>query len=201
MVALVVQNARPRQRVGGLQQWPILAVTRAFVRGFGRRRPDACVTVLRLANMVGPRVDTGLTRYLSLPVVPTVLGFDPRVQLCHEDDGIEVLMRTTLEDHPGIFNVGGDGVLPLSQAVRRAGRVGVPIPGPAVSLVGSLFRSAGLVDFSPEQMRFLSHGRVVDTTRIKRELGWEPKYPDIESIIRTAWAWHSQHPKGYGRRP
>jgi UDP-glucose 4-epimerase len=147
-----------------------------YVRGFGRRRPDVSLTLLRFTNFIGPRIDSLLTRYFQLPVVPTVLGFDPRVQLCHEDDGIEVLLRATVEDHPGIYNVGGDGVLPLSQAIRRAGRVGVPVPGPAVSLVGSLFRSAGLVDFSPEQMRFLSHGRVVDTTRVKRDFGWEPQW-------------------------
>jgi UDP-glucose 4-epimerase len=38
---------------------------------------------------------------------------------------------------------------------------------------------------------------VAGSARIKRELGWEPKYPDIEAIIRTAWTWHSQHPRGY----
>jgi UDP-glucose 4-epimerase len=31
-----------------------------------------------------------------------------------------------------------------------------------------------------------------------RELGWKPKYPKLEEIIRTAWAWHQAHPKGYG---
>ncbi|HVU71628.1 MAG TPA: NAD-dependent epimerase/dehydratase family protein [Mycobacteriales bacterium] len=153
-----------------------------YVRGFGRRRPDVALTLLRFTNFIGPRIDSLLTRYFQLPVVPTVLGFDPRVQLCHEDDGIEALLRTTIEDHPGIYNVGGDGVLPLSQAIRRAGRVPVPVPGPAVSLVGSAFRSAGLVDFSPEQMRFLSHGRVVDTTRLKRELGWEPQWSTVAAF-------------------
>jgi len=42
---------------------------------------------------------------------------------------------------------------------------------------------------------------VAGSARIKRELGWDPKYPDIESIIRTAWAWHSRHPQGYGDNP
>jgi len=42
---------------------------------------------------------------------------------------------------------------------------------------------------------------VAGSARIKRELGWEPKYPDIESIIRTAWAWHSRHPRGYEKNP
>ena len=54
-----------------------------YVRGFSRRRPDVAVTVLRMANFIGPTIDTAITRYLSLPVVPTVFGFDPRLQLLY----------------------------------------------------------------------------------------------------------------------
>src|SRR3954465_5652002 len=91
----------------------------SYVRGFGRRRPDVSVTMLRFVNFIGPRIDSPLTRYLTLPVIPTVLGYDPRFQLCHEDDGLEVLRLATMEDRPGTFNVAGDGVLLLSQLVRR----------------------------------------------------------------------------------
>lgn len=153
-----------------------------YVRGFGRRRPDVTVTMLRFTNFVGPRIDSPLSRYFSLPVVPTVLGFDPRVQLCHEDDAVEVLRRATLEDHPGTFNVGGDGVLLLSQAIRRAGRLSVAVPSPAVSLAGALFRRSGLVDVSPEQVRYLEHGRVIDNTRLKEEFGYTPKYTTLEAF-------------------
>jgi len=146
-----------------------------YVRGFGRRRPDVTLTLLRFTNFTGPTIDSALARYFSLPVVPTVLGFDPRVQLCHEDDGIEVLRRATVEDHPGIFNVGGEGVLLLSQAIRRIGRPSFPVPSPAVTLVAQAFRRAGLVDFSPEQMHYLQHGRVADVSRLARRFGWAPR--------------------------
>jgi UDP-glucose 4-epimerase len=146
-----------------------------YVRGFGRRRPDVTLTLLRFTNFIGPTIDTPLTRYFSLPVVPTVLGFDPRIQLCHETDGIDVLRRATLEDHPGIFNVGGPGVLLLSQTIRRLGRPSFPVPSPAVTLVAQAFRRTGLVDFSPEQMRYLEHGRVADVGRLSAEFGWTPR--------------------------
>ncbi|MCW2614518.1 MAG: NAD-dependent epimerase/dehydratase [Frankiales bacterium] len=152
-----------------------------YVRGFGRRRPDVSLSLLRFTNFIGPAIETPLTRYLGLPVVPTVFGFDPRVQLCHEDDGIEVLRRATVEDHPGIFNVGGSGVLLLSQALRRLGKAAVPVPSPAVSLVARAFRTAGVVDFSPEQMRYLEHGRVTDVSRLAAELGWSPR-PTAEAF-------------------
>jgi UDP-glucose 4-epimerase len=147
-----------------------------YVRGFGRRRPDVDVTTLRFTNFIGPRIDTVLTRYFALPVVPTVLGYDARVQLLHSEDALAVLERAATHDLPGVFNVGGDGVLLLSQAIRRAGRINLPVPSQAVPSVGRFFRSARLVDFSPDQMRFLNWGRVVDTSLLKREFGFTPRW-------------------------
>jgi UDP-glucose 4-epimerase len=153
-----------------------------YVRGLGRRRPDVDVTLLRFANFIGPRIDTPLTRYFSLPVVPRVFGFDPRVQFVHEDDGVEVLRRAVVDEHRGTFNVAGSGVLLLSQAIRRAGRPAVQVPSPAVSIVGSLVRRAGVVDFSPEQMDFLQFGRGVDTTRLREDFGYIPAYTTVEAF-------------------
>ena len=147
-----------------------------YLRGFARRRPDVSVTVLRFTNFIGPRIDTVFTRYFSLPAVPTVLGYDARVQLLHEEDALAVLERAASEDIPGVFNVAADGVLLLSQAIRRAGRIPVPVPSPAVGPVSRGFRSARLVDFSPEQMRLLNFGRVVDSSRLKRQFGFSPRW-------------------------
>jgi UDP-glucose 4-epimerase len=152
-----------------------------YVRGFGRRRPDVTLSLLRFTNFIGPTIESMLTRYFSLPVVPTVFGFDPRIQLCHEDDGIEALRRSTLEEHAGIYNVGGEGVLLLSQAIRRVGRPSFPVPAPGVSVVARLFRRAGVVDFSPEQMRYLEHGRVADVSRFATTFDWSPR-PTAEAF-------------------
>ena len=153
----------------------------SYVRGFARRRPDVAVAVLRFTNFIGPRTDSPLMRYLALPAVPTVLGYDPRVQLLHEDDALEILSRAALSDRAGTWNAGGDGVLLLSQMIRRAGRVPVPVPSPAVQLVGRAIRRTGLVDFSPEQVRFLEFGRVVDCTKLKED-GYVPAYGTVEAF-------------------
>ena len=153
-----------------------------YLRGFDRRRDDVDVTVLRFANFIGPRIDTVLTRYFSLPIVPTVLGYDARVQLLHEEDALAVLERATRERLPGVFNVAGDGVLLLSQAIRRAGRIPAPIPEPAVSTVGRLLRNSRLVDFSPEQTKFLNFGRVLDTTRLRTEFGFTPRWTTAQAF-------------------
>src|SRR4029453_11236704 len=84
-----------------------------YLRGFARRRPDVSVTVLRFANVIGPHIDTALTRYFAVPAVP---GYDARVQPLHEEDSLAVMERAASEEVPGVFNVAADGVLLLSQA-------------------------------------------------------------------------------------
>ncbi len=147
-----------------------------YVRGFSRRRPDVEVVMLRLANFIGPGVRTALTDYFMLPVVPTVMGFDPRIQFVHEDDGIEALRLATVGPATGIVNVAGDGSITVNQAARLAGRPTAPVPPPLVGVVGQAARRSGLADFSGEQIRFLSYGRGLDTTRMRRVLGLEPRY-------------------------
>ena len=39
-----------------------------------------------------------------------------------------------------------------------------------------------------------------DSSKAMRELGWQVRFPDIDSIVATAWKWHSSHPNGYGDR-
>ena len=61
-----------------------VAEVESYTRGFARRRPDVAVTTLRIANVIGPKITTAMTGYFGLPVVPTVLGFNPRLQFLHE---------------------------------------------------------------------------------------------------------------------
>lgn len=153
-----------------------------YLRGFARRRPDVTTSVLRFCNYVGPRIETVLTRYFSLPVVPTILGFDPRLQFLHEEDALAVLERAAVEEHPGVYNVAADGILMLSQAIRRAGRVQAGVPAPLVGPVGRFLRGTRVVDYSPEQMRFLNFGRVVDTTRLKERFGFHPRWTTVQAF-------------------
>lgn len=153
-----------------------------YARGFGRRRSDVVVTILRMTNILGPRAETNMTQYLSLPVVPTGLGFDPRLQFLHEEDAAEVLRRAVLEDHPGVFNVAGAGVVYLSQAVRIARRLPLPVVAQMAELVGDVLRRTGVVDFPTDQLNLIIHGRVVDNRRLKDIFGFEPKYSTIETL-------------------
>jgi UDP-glucose 4-epimerase len=179
--AMFTEDMEPRRapRAGYAKD---VAEIEGYVRGFARRRPDCRVTLLRCANVIGPHVTSPITSYFRLPVIPKVFGYDARLQFLHQADLFAVLQHAVVNDTPGTFNIAGDGILMLSQAIRRLQRPSVPLPGFAVGGVGSSLRSARLADFSPEQLAFLTYGRGVDTTRMRTELGFEPQFTTEEAF-------------------
>ena len=149
-------------------------------------RHDACqVTVLRLGYRVSE--DTSLARYISLPIVPTFAGFDPRLQLLHEEDAVEAIVRSVLEDHPGAFNVAGAGVVLLSQAIGIMGGRSAPVLPPYgrwASRVG-LKMLAG-VDLPAHLADLLSYGSVMDCDRVASTFGWSPAYSSRQTMDALA---------------
>jgi UDP-glucose 4-epimerase len=172
--AVFTEDTEPRAVPRGSYARDILDIE-GYVRGFRRRRPEVAATVLRFAPFLSSTAETTLTRYFAQPLVPTVLGRDARLQFVHVDDALEILHRAVIEDHPGTFNVAGAGVLALSQAVRRAGRIALPLPESTLSTAAAIGRSIGFGQIGLDQVDLFVHGRVVDTTRLIREFGFTPR--------------------------
>ncbi|HET8930188.1 MAG TPA: NAD-dependent epimerase/dehydratase family protein, partial [Acidimicrobiales bacterium] len=138
----------------------------SYVRDFAIDNPHVTVSLLRFSNVIGPTIVTPLTKALTLPVVPSVLGFDPRFQLVHEDDVIRAIVHV-LDGHiPGIFNVTGDGLLPWSEIAHLCGKRTIPMPPLGTGLAAAPLRRLG-VDLPDELLALLRHGRGVDNTRLK----------------------------------
>lgn len=154
----------------------------SYVRGLARRRPDVVVTILRLANLMGAGVDSHVTRYLSLPVVARVAGFDARLQFLHPSDAVDALLLVTRRDVPGTFNVAAPDVITLSQALRKMGRPAVGVPRAAAPLAAALMRRARLVDFSADQIDALTYGRAMDTSRFRSRTGFVPKFTSLAAL-------------------
>ncbi|HJV05171.1 MAG TPA: NAD-dependent epimerase/dehydratase family protein [Actinomycetota bacterium] len=160
--------------------------TERYARAFARRRSDIRLTLLRFANFMGPQIDTPFTLYFSFPVVPTAMGYDPRLQFVHEDDAVEVLYRAVREEHPGTYNVAGPGVILLSQALRLLGKPSIPVVLPLVSPIADVVRRLGILDFATDQLRYLLYGRVADTTRLQQGFGYTPVYSTRDALLDFA---------------
>jgi UDP-glucose 4-epimerase len=153
------------------------------VRRFGLPGTGRVVTVLRTAPLLGAGVQNLYTRYLSHRVVPTVLGFDPLWQFLHEADAIRGFGLAVLRDSPGVFNLAGDGVLPLSAVLRLAGRASLPLPRALLELGLGALRSGRIADLPPAYLDYLQYLCVADGNEARRTLGFVPAYTTRQTLL------------------
>jgi UDP-glucose 4-epimerase len=153
------------------------------VADFADKNPDMAVTVLRFANGLGSQLNTSHMRYLALPLVPTILGFDPRYQFIHADDIAGVLEHAVRHDLDGVFNAGADGVLALSEVVDLLGKRWAPLLPPwGTGLAASGLSRAGL-RIPPEMLAQLRFGRAIDNRRLKAS-GYRYAFTTRETVIK-----------------
>ncbi|MFQ5417372.1 MAG: NAD-dependent epimerase/dehydratase family protein [Myxococcota bacterium] len=146
------------------------------------RYPANEVTVLRSCWVVGPHFSNRVTRYLSLPVVPKLFGYDPLMQFVHEEDCLDAFERATLESHPGVYNVAGRGVLPFSTLLRLAGKRILSLPPRLLYRMAYYPAQSQTGDAPAAFYDYLRHLWVADAAR-----GWdafgEPCYSTKEAWI------------------
>ncbi len=137
--------------------------------------------ILRPVHILGG-VHNAPSNYLRLPMVPTLLGFDPMVQVIHELDVVEAIACALRPGVRGIFNVTGPGELPLSAILRELERPVLPFPHPlARPLLSALWR-LGATSFPVPELDFIRYVCMVDGARARDELGFHPRYSLKETI-------------------
>jgi 1-acyl-sn-glycerol-3-phosphate acyltransferase len=149
----------------------------AAVLRFGRPGTGRVATVLRTAAILGPTAENYLSRYLGHRLVTTVLGFDPLWQFVHETDAVRAFQIALDRDCPGVFNIVGEGVLPLSAVIRLAGSSALPLPrSVAEGLFNALWLSR-LIDMPPSFLDYLQYLCVADGARAPRSWASAPCTP------------------------
>lgn len=145
------------------------------------KRPDVETVVLRPTNIVGS-VRNGPSIYLSMPVIPTIMGFDPVLQMIHEDDVVEALALAATKSVRGVFNVAGGGELPLSAVCRALGRRTLSLPYPILKSLMKRAWTMGVTDMPSPELDFLRYPCLVDDRRARKEMGYRPKVSLAETL-------------------
>ena len=153
-----------------------------FVATFRGQSPEVKLTVLRFAQILGPTVDSPLVRFLRDDAAPMLLGFDPVVQLIHEEDVVNALVHATVYDVPGTYNVAAQGAMPLFKLAGLAGKFPVPVFHPIAylgeSFLGPQFTS---IDFD-----YLRYPCVGDLQRMREDLEFKPAYLAEDAVREFA---------------
>lgn len=152
-----------------------------LVSTFLWRAQQVETVILRPVHIVGP-VHNAPSNYLRIERPPTLLGFDPMVQLIHVQDVAEAIVCALSPGRRGIYNVVGPGEVPLSTVLRELGREPVAIPHPVAGPLLSLAFKLGMSSFPVAELDFIRYVCMVDGRRAAAELGFRPRYGLRETI-------------------
>jgi UDP-glucose 4-epimerase len=180
--SLYLREDHPQQAPKSYGYLRDLVEIEAFCNGLQRQVPDLILTILRFAHIVGPKASTPMTRFLREDDALTLLGFDPMMQVIHENDVVAALAHAVLSDAPGAFNVGALPHMPLWKLMGLAGKLPLPVLHPlaygSVALLGARY--------APIDLDYLRYPCVGDLLKMQTELGFTPQYTSEETLREFA---------------
>lgn len=148
-----------------------------LINRYAAHHPDFVATILRTPPVMGANADNFIARAFSKPFLIKVGNADPPMQFIHEDDFLDMLVHSILNDAPGVYNVGGDGTIRWTEMCTMLGRRAVMMPPTLLYPLTDIAWQLRLNRDSPAcGLHFIRYPWVADTDKIKRELGIEFHY-------------------------
>jgi UDP-glucose 4-epimerase len=154
-----------------------------LAQSFFWKMPETETVILRPVHILGT-VRNAPSNYLRLPVIPTLLGFDPMIQVVHEEDTVRAIELALRPGVRGIFNISGPPPAPLSRVVKATGRSSLPIPHPlAATMLAPLWRLR-VASFPAPELDHIRYVCMVDDRRARETLGYAPT-KSLEETVRA----------------
>nr|WP_184818821.1 NAD-dependent epimerase/dehydratase family protein [Jiangella mangrovi] len=146
-----------------------------------RSHPGMSVTVVRPAAVVGPGVDTVLTRHFEAPRLLVVRGSEPAWQFCHVDDLASALEYVVLNDVAGPLAVGSEGHLDQATLEELSGRSRIELPASFAFGTAQRLHRLGVTPAPASELHFVTRPWVVAGERL-RKAGWQPAHDNAEAL-------------------
>ncbi|RAJ41326.1 nucleoside-diphosphate-sugar epimerase [Kitasatospora sp. SolWspMP-SS2h] len=146
-----------------------------------RAHPGLQVTVLRPAVVVGPGIDTVLTRHFEAPRLLVVAGSRPCWQFCHLDDLASALEYAALGLVEGEVTVGCDGWLEQEDVEELSGIRRMELPASLALGTAARLHRLGLTPAPAGDLAYTMYPWVVSGSRL-HEAGWRPRYGNEEVL-------------------
>jgi UDP-glucose 4-epimerase len=153
-----------------------------MVQSFFWKRPETETVILRPVHVIGPHLQNVVSRYLRGPRVPTLLGFDPMMQLVHEDDVVQAVRAALAPGVRGVFNICGPTQAPLSRLIEARGASSLPLPLPLLTAALGRARALRLTRIEESDLLHLKYACLVDGRRAAEQLGYLPRHGIAESV-------------------
>lgn len=148
----------------------------------GRSHPGLALTVLRPAALVGPGVDTVVTRHFEAPRLLTVRESETLWQFCHVDDLASALVPVVRDRITGPLTVGSDGFLTQSSVEEISGMRRLELPSSLAFGTAERLHRVGVLPMPASDLAYVVHPWVVPSARL-RGTGWRPAYDNETCLV------------------
>jgi UDP-glucose 4-epimerase len=153
------------------------------------RRIGVSVGSLRLATVLGPHVPSALGRVLRMPAVPFSALADPPFAVIHQHDAAGAFVAAARRRLDEPLNIVAPGAITAYQAIRRGGRLPIPMLGPDwLAARGAMYLAGAPI---PDHVLEMFHrGRLADNRRARSVLGFAPT-TTTSDVIEQLYRWPS----------
>ncbi len=131
--------------------------------------PEIETTILRPCNIIGPKIQNAITKYLRLKNAPVPIDFNPNLQFIHELDFIDILMKATTTLPPDTYNVATDEFISLRDAKNLVGLPTIPIPIFLLIPTTKILKKT-LWSIPDYLMDFIQFPCIIDDSKLKKAL-------------------------------
>ena len=177
-----LSESAPVRPIEGFQYGENKAEAETLLAGFIADHPTVTSTVLRACPVMGPSANNFISKAFTKPALVSVRGYDPPMQLLHEDDLTDVVVACLLQRPPGVYNLAGTGTLRWSEMAAAYGRRLIPLPASLLYAITELSWRLRLQSDSPScGLDFIRYEWTVSTEKIERELGVQFRYSAAEA--------------------
>jgi UDP-glucose 4-epimerase len=136
--------------------------------------------IFRVGTILGERVRSPITALFERRLVVGVAGSDAPFVLVWDEDVAACIVKGITERSKGIFNLTGDGAVPLPEIARRLGKPYLPLPAPILAAALGALHGLGLSARGAEQVDFLRYRPVLANDALKQEFGFTPRFTSSE---------------------
>jgi UDP-glucose 4-epimerase len=137
--------------------------------------------VLRPAHILGA-TRNAVSNYLRLPRVPVLLGFDPMMQVLHEEDVVSALLAAATPGVRGVFNIVGPDALPLRKLIEVAGKEPLELPHVVLPSVLNRAFQVGFAQFPAAELDYIRYAATLDGKRARDILRFRHRYTVREAV-------------------
>jgi len=159
----------------------LLAVEQVL-RAAAEVHPGLAITVVRPAALVGPDVDTVITRHFEAPRLLTVKGGCPAWQFCHVEDLATALVTTVELGLGPVVTVGSQGWMTQKEVEAVSGMYPVELSESMAMGIGQQLHRVGILPFPPSDLAYAVYPWAVSSATLAAA-GWQPAYDNATCLV------------------